>query len=47
MDGFGIYSSEKEKDFINQIYAQCVNISVDYAILEKATNVYVISCDFM
>jgi mannose-1-phosphate guanylyltransferase len=45
MDGFGIYSSEKEKEFIDQIYAQCVNISVDYAILEKATNVYVLSCD--
>ena len=44
-EGFGIYGSEKEKDFINEIYAQCVNISVDYAILEKATNVYVLSCD--
>tara|TARA_A100001234_G_C12618534_1_gene382705 strand:+ start:468 stop:1556 length:1089 start_codon:yes stop_codon:yes gene_type:complete len=44
-DGFGIYSSETEKEFINQIYAQCVNISVDYAILEKAKNVYVLSCD--
>ena len=45
IDGFGIYSSAKEKDFINQIYAQCVNISVDYAILEKANNVYVLACD--
>lgn len=43
--GFGIYSTEKEKEFINEIYAQCVNISVDYAILEKANNVYVLPCD--
>lgn len=45
IDGFGIYSSEQEKEFINEIYAQCVNISVDYAILEKADNVYVLACD--
>ena len=45
IDGFGIYSSDQEKEFINQIYAQCVNISVDYAILEKANNVFVLACD--
>lgn len=44
-DGFGIYATEKEHDFIQEIYAQCVNISVDYAILEKAKNVYVLPCD--
>jgi len=43
--GFGIYSTDKEHDFINEIYSQCVNISVDYAILEKAQNVYVLPCD--
>lgn len=44
-DGFGIYCTDKEHDFIQEIYAQCVNISVDYAILEKAHNVYVLPCD--
>lgn len=44
-DGFGIYCTDKESDFIQEIYAQCVNISVDYAILEKAENVYVLPCD--
>ena len=44
-DGFGIYCTDKEHDFIQEIYAQCVNISVDYAILEKADNVYVLPCD--
>lgn len=43
--GFGKYSTDQEHDFINEIYAQCVNISVDYAILEKAKNVYVLPCD--
>lgn len=44
-DGFGIYCTDKEHAFIQEIYAQCVNISVDYAILEKADNVYVLPCD--
>jgi len=43
--GFGKYGTKKEHAFINEIYAQCVNISVDYAILEKAHNVYVLPCD--
>lgn len=43
--GFGIYDTNKEGDFIHEIYAQCVNISVDYAILEKADNVFVLPCD--
>lgn len=44
-EGFGIYCTDKEHAFINEIYAQCVNISVDYAILEKAKNVFVLPCD--
>lgn len=43
--GYGIYDTVKESEFINEIYAQCVNISVDYAILEKANNIYVLPCD--
>lgn len=35
-----------EKTAIENIYPQCVNISIDYGILEKAENVYVIPSDF-
>lgn len=40
-NGLNIYNTTKEKEFINEVYPQCKNISIDYAILEKATNVYV------
>jgi mannose-1-phosphate guanylyltransferase len=39
--GKGIYYTEKEKLFIEHAYSICKNISIDYAILEKANNVYV------
>jgi len=35
-----------EQDFINQIYPSCPNISIDYGIMEKASNVYVLCSDF-
>jgi len=48
-----IFDSEKkelitsgEKAAIDLIYPQCVNISIDYGILEKADNVYVIPSAF-
>lgn len=33
--------TKREKDVIHDVYAQCKNISIDYGIMEKATNVYV------
>ncbi|UZO82445.1 mannose-1-phosphate guanylyltransferase [Aquimarina sp. ERC-38] len=36
-----VYNTEGEADFITQHYPKADNISIDYAILEKATNVYV------
>lgn len=36
----------KEQDVINECFPQCRNISIDYAVLERATNVYVIPGDF-
>ena len=36
----------KEKEAIDLIYPLCVNISIDYGILEKADNVYVIPSSF-
>lgn len=44
--GIGVYNTEKEKDFINKTYSVCKNISIDYGIMEKAKNVYVLAVDF-
>lgn len=35
-----------EEEAVNRIYPQCVNISIDYGIMEKADNVYVIPSSF-
>lgn len=35
-----------ESDAVNRIYPLCNSISIDYGILEKADNVFVIPCDF-
>lgn len=40
------YYSEREENFIQQAYDECVNISLDYGILEKADNVHVIPAEF-
>ncbi len=45
-EGIGIYSTPKEADFIKQTYSVCRNISIDYGVMEKADNVYVMSVDF-
>ncbi len=37
---------DKEKAAIERIYPQCVNISIDYGVMEKADNVYVIPSSF-
>ena len=44
--GEGLYNREGEAEFISRIYQICKNISIDYGIMEKATNVYVISAEF-
>ncbi|MEO7266155.1 MAG: mannose-1-phosphate guanylyltransferase [Ferruginibacter sp.] len=40
------FNTKKEQDAIDRIYPQCVNISIDYGIMEKADNVYVIPASF-
>lgn len=40
------YYTTKEQNFINTAYTQCKNISMDYGIMEKAENVYVLLSDF-
>jgi mannose-1-phosphate guanylyltransferase len=38
--------SSKEAEALERIYPQCTNISIDYGIMEKAPNVYVIPSSF-
>lgn len=40
------FMSTKEQEFINSIYADCQNISIDYGVMEKAKNVFVHTADF-
>ena len=41
-----VYNTEKEKSYIHNAYQRCTNISIDYGIMEKADNVYVIPSEF-
>ena len=41
-----LFNTPEEKDAVEKIYPQCVNISIDYGIIEKADNVYVIPSSF-
>lgn len=45
-EGKDKFNTEQEADFINEIYPTCQNISIDYGILERAANVYVLCADF-
>jgi mannose-1-phosphate guanylyltransferase len=38
--------SGEENNFIQRAYSQCKNISIDYGIMEKASNVFVLLSDF-
>jgi len=38
--------TEREANYIDRIYSQCKNISIDYAVMEKAFNVFVIPSEF-
>lgn len=40
------YFKDSENDFIKKAYSQCRNISIDYGVMEKASNVYVLPSDF-
>jgi len=44
-NGLGKYNTPKENDFIQTAYSTCENISIDYGIMEKSKNVFVISAD--
>lgn len=42
----GNLNTAEEKKAIERIYPQCTNISIDYGIMEKANNVYLIPSSF-
>ena len=44
--GCQVYNTEFEDDFIRDNYGKAENISVDYALMEKSENVYVIPAVF-
>lgn len=46
LKGFDVYNTPDEKAFIVENYPLSENISIDYAILEKAENVFVLSATF-
>jgi len=45
-NGQEYFNTPKEEEFIDKIFPACPNISIDYGILEKASNIYVLSADF-
>lgn len=44
--GSTVFNTEQEADFIMANYEHAVNISIDYAILEKARSIYVLPAGF-
>ena len=45
-EGKDHYGTVREKSFIEETYSKCRNISIDYGIMEKAENVFVLISDF-
>ena len=45
-EGELLMGTEEEEKFIEQIFPKCPNISIDYGIMEKADNVFVIPSSF-
>jgi mannose-1-phosphate guanylyltransferase len=44
--GENVYNTEKEQAFIDEMFPTCTNISIDYAVMEKANNIFVQPADF-
>jgi mannose-1-phosphate guanylyltransferase len=44
-EGASVYNTKDEVSFVEKTYAGCKNISIDYGIMEKADNVYVLTTD--
>ncbi|MEO8234432.1 MAG: mannose-1-phosphate guanylyltransferase [Flavobacterium sp.] len=46
MKGYDLYNTEDEKAFITENYPLAENVSIDYAIMENAKNVFVLPATF-
>ena len=46
LKGWNDYNTATEKDFIENNYGLAENVSIDYAVMEKAENVYVLPATF-
>ena len=46
MAGYSVYNTKGEQQFIRENYADSENISIDYAVMENAKNVYVLPATF-
>jgi mannose-1-phosphate guanylyltransferase len=46
LKGWKEYNTDEEKQFVEENYALAENISIDYAVMEKAKNVYVLPATF-
>ena len=44
-EGSDIYYTDQEHDFIENAYTICKSISIDYGVMEKADNVFVMAAD--
>jgi len=40
------YGTAKEQEYIDKVYPECENISIDYAIMEKAEEIFVFPSEF-
>ncbi|MBT9391839.1 mannose-1-phosphate guanylyltransferase [Hymenobacter sp. NST-14] len=45
-EGADQLGTPREEEFISRAYSLCRNISIDYGVMEKADNVYVLPADF-
>ena len=45
-EGIECFGSDQEKEFIDKVFPTCPSISIDFAVMEKAENVYVECVDF-
>lgn len=45
-EGANVYNTDGEQEFVKRTYPLCTNISIDYGVMEKAKNVYVLASDF-
>ncbi len=46
LEGEALFNTDKEAEFIRNVYSECKNISIDFGVMEKAQNVFTFCADF-